>query len=1582
MAEGLRSLEQRKELEALREQVTANAAKSDKMFEDIRNMIAAMAANQNPRGSAASMEQEDQSPMARGQGTPSHGYQLPTKRSKVEFPRFNGEDLRGWLFRAEQFFEVDETPVDTRVRLAAVYLEGKALQWHQVFMRSRVTREFPTWLEYVMALQDRFGSLLFEDPMSELMNLRQTGSVRDYLDKFDELLNNVDLNEPYAISCFLAGLKNEIEVQVRMFKPKSLQEAVSLAKLQEQAIFLAQKRQQSNTKTQYSSSRSSPILPTPSYSSFPNPLPNYTSKSQPDITSNNKQGRRLTPQEIDEKRAKGLCFLCDEKYTREHVCAKKRQLFLMEIQDDNDEDIDCETPGDDTWDKSASLTDIPPQTNFHISMNAMNDCIRGGDTMWSALRCRALSSSSSSSSPSIITDLSSELFSLLAQPNWQKHPSFRKLIPTISPSLFSSFISQHPHLNPQIALNFFNFLCYHAPTFKPNAQSYASLLRFLIKNKSFGNAEKTRRLMVKSCQTNEDAGFVLSVLRQLNRECSFRLSLRCYNMLLMSLARFLMIDDMKCVYREMLDDKVSPNIYTFNTMINAFCKLGNVGEAEMYLSMILQAGLKPDSHTYTSFILGHCRRKDVDSANHVFVSMPQKGCRRNEVSYNNLMHGLCEVGRVDEAKSLFLQMRDDNCFPNVRTYTILIDALCGLDRRLEALSLFEEMKEKGCEPNVHTYTVVIDGTCKDGMIDEARRLLSAMLDNRLVPSVVTYNALINGYCKKGMVDAAYEIFDMMELKNCSPNVRTYNELISGFCEVNKVQKAMTLLSKMLEQKLSPNVVTFNILVYGQCKEGDVDSAFRLLTLMEESNVIADQLTYGPLIDTLCKKGSVDKANEIFDSLKEKGIKVNEVMYTALIDGYCNVEKFDFALALFERMLAEGCLPNSYTYNVLIHGLCKVKKLPEALNFLERMLEGGMKPSIVTYSIVIEHMLKDFDFECAYRVLNHMIALGYKPDVCTYTSFLVAYCNRGMLREAEDVMRKMKEEGVLPDLMAYTVLIDGYGRSGFLSLAFDTFKSMVDAEIEPSHYTYSVIIKHLSHEKLMNGNEGRKGLDLKPTDGFINIADVWKIMEHDTALKLFEKMKEHGCAPNTNTYNALITGLCREGRLEEAWRLVDHLKQCGMSPNEDMYIKLVNCCCKMKNYGEAMNLIDAMLQHGLLPYLESFKLLICGLYETGNDEKAKSTFCRLLQCGFNYDEVVWKVLIDGLLQRGFVERCSELDKTLVTDLSARGASGYFAMLDLQKLTSVHFMSQDLGQYLTNERPGMLFFNTEAIGVLVAHDLKRGEFVLQVPFCPPQQKFEDFSSRLFNLLSLVFHQHSLKFVMKFIMSFLSSVGSHLQIGWQRAFRLKCAGCKAMDDAYAEVAEKFLAGNNRIILAGEAAHRFPPAGGFGMNTGIQDGHNLAWKLDSVLKGVAPPSILSTYETERRHFVNDVERIDREELIGRLQAMEETMSVFMEDQTQMKSSISALQNQMVELLKGMNILTGAHAAAATTNPVRRPRHLNANGHFVPRKPRISSLPSFNGTDPMGWLARVDQHFDIYPCAENQNIQLSMVVMEGSALH
>ncbi|KAA0056408.1 putative polyketide hydroxylase [Cucumis melo var. makuwa] len=129
-------------------------------------------------------------------------------------------------------------------------------------------------------------------------------------------------------------------------------------------------------------------------------------------------------------------------------------------------------------------------------------------------------------------------------------------------------------------------------------------------------------------------------------------------------------------------------------------------------------------------------------------------------------------------------------------------------------------------------------------------------------------------------------------------------------------------------------------------------------------------------------------------------------------------------------------------------------------------------------------------------------------------------------------------------------------------------------------------------------------------------------------------------------------------------------------------------------------------------------------------------------------------------------------------------------DLQKLVSIHFFSRELGEYLLKDRPGMLYFifNTEAIGVLVAHDLKQGEFILQVPFYPPQQNIEDFCPAMCNEL-----------IFKLVGQNLCDIDVQDVKPWIM---------------HAEVAEKFICCRNHVLLAGDAAHRFPPAGGFVVN------------------------------------------------------------------------------------------------------------------------------------------------------------------------
>ena len=81
----------------------------------------------------------------------------------------------------------------------------------------------------------------------------------------------------------------------------------------------------------------------------------------------------------------------------------------------------------------------------------------------------------------------------------------------------------------------------------------------------------------------------------------------------------------------------------------------------------------------------------------------------------------------------------------------------------------------------------------------------------------------------------------------------------------------------------------------------------------------------------------------------------------------------------------------------------------------------------------------------------------------------------------------------------------------------------------------------------------------------------------------------------------------------------------------------------------------------------------------------------------------------------------------------------------------------------------------------------------------------------------------------------------------------------------------GGADVFLAGDAAHSFPPTGGLGLNTGVQDAHNLAWKLAAVLRAEAGPDLLDTYETERR----PVARINLEHSVANFDQMSDLLQV-----------------------------------------------------------------------------------------------------------
>lgn len=157
--------------------------------------------------------------------------------------------------------------------------------------------------------------------------------------------------------------------------------------------------------------------------------------------------------------------------------------------------------------------------------------------------------------------------------------------------------------------------------------------------------------------------------------------------------------------------------------------------------------------------------------------------------------------------------------------------------------------------------------------------------------------------------------------------------------------------------------------------------------------------------------------------------------------------------------------------------------------------------------------------------------------------------------------------------------------------------------------------------------------------------------------------------------------------------------------------------------------------------------------------------------------------------------------------------------IQSFLMVH-LAADL-RALVGDHPGVIYFVVDPAtgGTFVSHGLDR-EWAYMLPWDPAEEPIEAFTDERCEAAAR---------------AALADPTVPLTLLGTSSWHMS-----------AQVAERYRDG--RMFLVGDAAHRFPPTWGLGLNTGVADVHNLVWKLAAVEAGWAPPRVLDTYEAERR--------------------------------------------------------------------------------------------------------------------------------------
>lgn len=143
-----------------------------------------------------------------------------------------GRDLQG------QYFDFHQTlPAHWLLMVSYYHMASDALVW---FQDTLGTSQFTSWEAFIRVLLMRFGPIAYDDPMEAFTCLKQTSIVLTYNSQFECLCNSLrGLSDHYKISCFLSGLKDKINLPIRMLNPINLGVAFGLAKIQEEHLLSA-----------------------------------------------------------------------------------------------------------------------------------------------------------------------------------------------------------------------------------------------------------------------------------------------------------------------------------------------------------------------------------------------------------------------------------------------------------------------------------------------------------------------------------------------------------------------------------------------------------------------------------------------------------------------------------------------------------------------------------------------------------------------------------------------------------------------------------------------------------------------------------------------------------------------------------------------------------------------------------------------------------------------------------------------------------------------------------------------------------------------------------------------------------------------------------------------------------------------------------------------------------------------------------------------------------------------------------------------------------------------------------------------
>ncbi|CAL4949239.1 unnamed protein product [Urochloa decumbens] len=330
------------------------------------------------------------------------------------------------------------------------------------------------------------------------------------------------------------------------------------------------------------------------------------------------------------------------------------------------------------------------------------------------------------------------------------------------------------------------------------------------------------------------------------------------------------------VYSAIQDHTMRVHVSVCNSVLGCLVKNGKFDSSFKLYDEMIREGLSPDPFTYSTLLSGCMKLKQgYTKAMGLINEMKSRGLQMDSVIYGTLLAICASHNYCEEAEVYFQKMKDEGHSPNLFHYSSLLNAYSENADYGKAEMLMKDLRNSGLTPNKVMLTTLLKVYSKGGIFEKAKELLTELEASGFAQDEMPYCILIDGLVKGGKIQEAKMLFNEMKDKGVKSDGYAFSIMISALHRGGHHQESKQLAKEFEDQNASYDLVMLNASLRTYCSTNDMESVMRMLKKMDELNISPDNITFNTLIRYFCNAKVYHLAYKTIEDMHAKGHQLNE-----------------------------------------------------------------------------------------------------------------------------------------------------------------------------------------------------------------------------------------------------------------------------------------------------------------------------------------------------------------------------------------------------------------------------------------------------------------------------------------------------------------------------------------------------------------------------------------------------------------------------------------------------------------------------------------------------------------------------------